>query len=202
MRGDTLIVFARVPRLGAVKRRLARGIGAMAALRFHRGQLASLLRATGRDRRWTTRIAATPDRARTRWPLRLPRMAQGRGDIGRRMFRAMRRHRRVVLIGCDIPGIGAGDIAAAFRALGRAQAVFGPAEDGGYWLVGFGPRRPANPFAAVRWSTAHALADTLANFHGRPVALVRRLRDVDTADDFRALRRQPRRSGELSRSPR
>jgi glycosyltransferase A (GT-A) superfamily protein (DUF2064 family) len=97
-----------------------------------------------------------------------------------------------VLIGSDIPGVTAADIAAAFRALGRAQAVFGPAEDGGYWLVGFGPRRPARPFAGVRWSTEHALADTLSNCAGHRVALVRRLRDVDTAADLRALQGQRR----------
>jgi hypothetical protein len=187
---DTLVVFARAPRLGAVKRRLARGIGAMATLRFYRGQLAALLRAVGRDRRWRTLIAATPDRARARWPLRLPVLPQGGGDLGQRMGRAVGRGRRVVIIGSDIPGIGAADVAAAFRALGRAQAVFGPAEDGGYWLVGVGPRRPPRPFAAVRWSTEHALADTRANFAGRPVALLRRLRDVDTAEDLAALRRQ------------
>jgi glycosyltransferase A (GT-A) superfamily protein (DUF2064 family) len=103
------------------------------------------------------------------------------------MRHAMRPHRRVVLVGSDIPGIGRDDIAAAFRALGRAQAVFGPAEDGGYWLVGLGPRRPAHPFADVRWSTAHALGDTLANFCGRRIALLRTLRDVDTAADLRAI---------------
>ena len=103
----------------------------------------------------------------------------------------MRGFRRVVLVGSDIPGLARSDIAAAFRALGRAQAVFGPAEDGGYWLVGLGPRRPLRPFGVVRWSTAHALADTLANFHGRRVALLRRLRDVDTAEDLRAVRRRP-----------
>jgi glycosyltransferase A (GT-A) superfamily protein (DUF2064 family) len=67
--------------------------------------------------------------------------------------------------------------------------VFGPAEDGGYWLVGLGPCRPARPFAEVRWSTEHALADTLANFAGRRVALLRTLRDVDTAADLAAIRR-------------
>ncbi|MBU8539257.1 TIGR04282 family arsenosugar biosynthesis glycosyltransferase [Falsiroseomonas tokyonensis] len=188
MRGDRLLVFARAPRLGTLKRRLARGIGAMATLRFYRGQLAALLGAVARDRRWTTQIVATPDRARARWPRRVPVRPQGRGDLGQRMARAMAPHRRVVLVGSDIPGIRAADIAAAFRALGRAQAVFGPAVDGGYWLVGFGPRRPANPFAGVRWSTRHALADTLANFSGRPVALLRPLRDVDTAKDLRAIR--------------
>ncbi|MDP3418597.1 TIGR04282 family arsenosugar biosynthesis glycosyltransferase [Falsiroseomonas sp.] len=190
MRGDTLLVFARAPRLGTLKRRLARGIGAMATLRFYRGQLAALLGAVARDRRWTTRIIATPDRARARWPRPVAVRPQGQGDLGQRMVRAMAPHRRVVLVGSDIPGIGAADIAAAFRALGRAQAVFGPAEDGGYWLVGFGPRRPAKPFAAVRWSTRHALADTLANFPGRRIALLRRLRDVDTAEDLLAIRKR------------
>jgi len=72
---------------------------------------------------------------------------------------------------------------------GAADATFGPAEDGGYWLVGLSPRRPARPFAAVRWSTAHALADTLANFRPRRVAFLRTLRDVDTAADLRSVRR-------------
>jgi rSAM/selenodomain-associated transferase 1 len=186
MKGDTVIVFARAPRLGAVKRRLARGIGAMAALRFYRGQLAATLAATSRDGRWRSVVAATPDRAR--WPLRARRIAQGRGDLGQRMGRALGRFRRAVLVGSDIPGLRRTDIAAAFRALGRADAVFGPAEDGGYWLVGLGPRRPAHPFAAVRWSSEHALGDTLANFQGRRIALLRTLRDVDTADDLRAAR--------------
>ena len=189
MKGDTLIVFARAPRLGTVKRRLAASVGAMAALRFYRGQLGRLLREAGRDRRWRTELAVTPDRIR--WPVRappgLPMRPQGGGDLGRRMGRALARHRRAVLVGCDIPGLGRADIAAAFRALGRADAVFGPAEDGGYWLVGLGPRRPPAPFAGVRWSGEHALADTLANCRGRRVALLRRLRDVDTAADLAAV---------------
>ncbi len=187
MRGDTVIVFARAPRLGAVKRRLARGIGAMAALRFYRGQLAATLRAA-RDPRWRLVVALTPDRARARWPRRVATVPQGGGDLGARMGRALGAHRRAVLVGSDIPGLGRGDIAAAFRAFGRADAVFGPAEDGGYWLVGLGPRRPARPFARVRWSSAQALADTVANFGGRRVALLRRLRDVDTEEDLRATR--------------
>jgi rSAM/selenodomain-associated transferase 1 len=187
MKGDTVIVFARAPRLGAVKRRLARGIGAMAALRFHRAQLAATLAAVVSDGRWRVVLATTPPRARAAWPRRVPRIGQRQGDLGVRMERAMRPWRRVVLVGSDIPGLARTDIAAAFRALGRAQAVFGPAEDGGYWLVGFGPRRPTRPFGGVRWSTRHALPDTLANFHGRTVALLRRLRDVDTAEDLRAI---------------
>ena len=112
-------------------------------------------------------------------------MPQGGGDLGVRMHRAFRRfpRGRVAIIGCDIPDAGP-PMRGAFRALGNAQAAFGPAADGGYWLVALSPRRPARPFAAVRWSTEHALADTLANFAGRRVALLRTLHDVDTAADW------------------
>ena len=194
---DVVVVFARAPRLGSVKRRLAAGIGARAALRFHRATLARLLRMLGGERRFETVLALTPDSAAR--PgfrhgfsghafRRLALIAQGSGDLGARMQRAARRfrHRRVVIIGSDIPGLALADIAAARRALGRAEAVFGPAEDGGYWLVGLAPRRPAHPFAAVRWSGPHALGDTLANFIGRRIALLRTLRDVDTLEDWRA----------------
>ena len=183
MRTDTVLIFARAPRLGAVKRRLARDVGDRAALRFYRANLGRLLRALSRDRRFRAVLATTPDRARG-WPPGIPRVAQGRGDLGQRMHRACAGRGRVAIVGTDIPELQADDVAAAFRALGRAQAAFGPSEDGGYWLVALSPRRPARPFANVRWSTGDALADTLANFAGRPVALLRTLRDVDTGADL------------------
>lgn len=91
----------------------------------------------------------------------------------------------VVIIGTDVPGICTAHIRDAFRLLGRHDAVFGPATDGGYWLVGL-RRRPRMPriFQAVRWSSPHALADTLANLSDRSVARVATLPDVDTAEDF------------------
>ncbi len=184
---DLVIVFARAPRLGTVKRRLAAEIGQRAALRFHAGNLARLIGELARDRRFATILALTPDRARLRMRLRtrVAVVAQGHGDLGTRMARALARARRAVVVGCDIPELGAADVAAAFRALGRADAVFGPAEDGGYWLVGLGPRRPARPFSGVRWSIRHTLADTLVNFRHHRVALLRMLADVDTAADLR-----------------
>ncbi|MDR3534991.1 MAG: TIGR04282 family arsenosugar biosynthesis glycosyltransferase [Acetobacteraceae bacterium] len=187
---DTVVVFARAPRLGTVKRRLARDIGDRAALRFHQATLHRLLRALAADRRFRTVLALTPDHACARLPVRLPRIPQGGGDVGRRMHRACRRFARgrVAIIGSDIPDAGAADVSAAFRALGRVDAAFGPALDGGYWLVALGPRRPARPFAAARWSTPHALADTLINFAARSVAMLRPLQDVDTAADLNALR--------------
>jgi rSAM/selenodomain-associated transferase 1 len=187
---DTVIVFARIPRLGTVKRRLARDIGQRAALRFHTTTLIGLLRDLIADRRFRTILALTPDRARCRLPVNVQRIGQGRGDIGQRMHRACAAFPfgRVAIIGTDIPEAGAADLTAAFHALGSADAVFGPSVDGGYWLVALGPRRPGRPFANARWSSEHALSDTLANFKGRRIALGRRLQDVDTFADLRQVR--------------
>jgi uncharacterized protein len=189
---DIVVVFARAPRLGAVKRRLAREIGARAALRFHVATLTGLMRALVADRRYRTVLAITPDRARLRLPVRVTRIPQGSGHLGVRMHRAFRRFPRcrVALIGSDVPDAAPTDVWAAFRALGSAQAVFGPAADGGYWLVALSSRRPARPFTSVRWSSEHALADTLANFAGRRIAMLRTLHDVDTAADLNRLRGQ------------
>jgi rSAM/selenodomain-associated transferase 1 len=182
---DTVVVFARAPRLGTAKRRLARGIGDRAALRFHAAVLAALLRDLAACRRFDVVLAVTPDRARVRVPRRVRRMPQGRGDLGQRMSRALGRFRRVALIGCDIPCAGAGDVLAAFRALGAEDAVFGPAIDGGYWLIALGPRRPGDLFGRTRWSGEHALADTLLQFRHHRVGFVRTLADVDTVADYR-----------------
>ena len=185
---DTVFVFARAPRLGAVKRRLARDIGDRAALRFYLATLRRTVWMLARDRRFRTVLAITPDHAATRWPRGVARVPQGRGDLGQRMHRVANRQRcgRVAVVGTDIPAMTADDVARAFRQLGRVQACFGPAGDGGYWLVALSPRRPLAPFTAVRWSSEFALADTLVNFSGRTVAMLRELQDVDTAVDLRA----------------
>jgi len=179
----------RAPQVGVGKRRLAREIGDLAAWRFQRLAAERLLRKLAGDRRWTTWLALTPDSAKTRrrlWPGLGRRLPQGGGDLGQRMGRMLQAPPPgpVVLIGADSPGIEARHIAAAFRDLGRHNWVFGPAEDGGYWLIG-ARRRPCLrlPFAAVRWSSRHALADTLGQTNGSH-SLQEYLADVDTRADL------------------
>lgn len=185
-----LVIFARQPRLGTGKKRLAGDIGVAAALQFQRAMLALTLRRLARDRRWTTWLAITPDRS-TPWPADISRISQGGGDLGRRMARVARYlpPGPVVIVGCDIPDISAARIARAFRALGQHDAVFGPATDGGYWLVGL-RRRPRfiDPFGEVRWSTRYALQDTLANLKGQSVRMVDTLADIDDGADLQARR--------------
>jgi hypothetical protein len=88
-----------------------------------------------------------------------------------------------VIVGADIPDLEVGHVARAFAALERHHAVFGPAEDGGYWLVGLRHRsRLPHLFDGVRWSSEFALADTLANLgSANSYVLVDRLPDVDDA---------------------
>ena len=183
-----LVLFVRLPRLGAGKRRLARDIGAVAALRFERLMLARSLRRLGRDRRWQLRLVLTPDREARRWPGAAP---QGIGNLGERMRRALTSCPTGlrILVGSDIPGLTATHIAGAFALLGRHDVVFGPASDGGFWLVGARHRAP--DFGKVRWSSRHALSDVLGNLpKSASVGLAARLDDVDDGDAYRRLRPQ------------
>lgn len=187
----TLVIFARAPAMGRVKSRLARGIGQPAALAFYRAALRQLLKRVAEDRRWRTVLAVTPDGAArdTRlWPLRTARTAQGGGDLGARMGRALRESPKgaVVIVGADIPDVHAGHIAGAFAALGTADVVFGPARDGGYWLIGArGAARFTAMFRNVRWSTEYALADTRANLARWKITTIETLDDIDDEDAYR-----------------
>lgn len=184
--------MVKAPRPGQVKTRLAREIGEMAAVRFHRHNTAAVIRRL-RDPRWRLVLAVAPEAATNVhwWPGDLPRISQGHGDLGARMAQvfAQAGAAPALIVGSDIPDITAARVAAAFQALRGAEAVIGPAPDGGYWLIGLrrGPA-PRGLFDGVRWSGPHARADTIANLdaQGLDVALADELRDVDDAASYRA----------------
>jgi uncharacterized protein len=184
-----LVIMVKVPVAGRVKTRLARQVGITRATSFSRHTAAAVLARVGASRLWETVLAVTPDAevAHPCLPSRLMRIAQGGGDLGQRMQRIMARQwpGPVVIIGTDIPAIRPGYIAAAFAALGRCDAVLGPARDGGYWLVGL-KRTPRvmSAFGNVRWSSPHTLNDTLANLTGYRVARAVILGDVDDAHEL------------------
>jgi rSAM/selenodomain-associated transferase 1 len=181
--------MAKVPVAGRVKTRLAAEAGVATAVRFARHSLAALVQRVGRNAPWSTTLAVTPDSAAAGrlWPRRVLLTRQGGGDLGGRMQRPFdcAPPGPAVIVGTDVPHITRAHIWAAFRLLGRHDAVLGPAEDGGYWLIGL-KRRPRvlRPFQGVRWSTPHALSDTLTNLRGRSVARLVTLFDVDTAADL------------------
>ena len=187
----TLVVMLKEPRPGRVKTRLGRDLGMTTAAWWFRHQVRGLLRRV-RDKRWNVVLAVSPDREgmlSRAWPADLPRIPQGRGDLGDRMGRVFRTMPPgpVVIIGADIPRVNRARIAEAFAALGDHEAVFGPAPDGGYWLIGMKRAAPVpgTMFNGVRWSSEHALADTMASLAGLRIAQVATLRDVDTVADLR-----------------
>lgn len=186
-------MMVKAPEAGRVKTRLAKGIGAIEALRFYRSATSALARRLDGGRRWQNHLAIAPDRALKHgvWPSHFQRHKQSRRDLGHRMQTIVNDlpPGPVVVVGSDIPGITTSHIARAFKELGQVDIVIGPAPDGGYWLIGF-KRHPHSPqiFENVRWSHAETLNDTLANATGLKVALIDILEDVDEPEELESVK--------------
>ncbi len=179
------------PLPGRVKTRLGKDVGMTTAAWWFRHQVARLLRRL-RDPRWDVVLAVSPDAMGMTsrvWPAHMIRVPQGGGDLGERMARVFRHMPPgpVVIIGADIPGVSKTHIASAFTRLGNHEAVFGPADDGGYWLIGLKRMKAQTPqlFDGVRWSTEFALEDTIATIPDLRIGYVAQLSDVDTVADLR-----------------
>lgn len=191
-RGNCLvIVFARAPRAGAVKTRLAGRLGAERAARLHERLVRAALHTAASC--GYVELHAT---RRHRWfgTLGVPVRVQSGDDLGERMFRALRdalrRHRQVILIGSDAPALTAADLRRGAGWLeGGADVVLAPAEDGGYALIG--ARRIApGVFAGVAWGSGGVMAQTRANLKrcGLRARELRTVWDVDRPRDLERLR--------------
>lgn len=185
-----LVIMAKVPVAGRVKTRLAREIGVVGATMFYRVAMRNVIARLAGQRFWRTVVIVDPDTGvmSRMLPAGVVRIGQGCGDLGVRMQRPMRTlpPGPICLIGTDVPDISVADVRRAFRALGSVDAVFGPAEDGGFWLVGL-KRRPRviDPYRGrVPWSQADTLERTLANLAGARVAFTATHHDVDSAADL------------------
>jgi len=118
-------------------------------------------------------------------------LAQGRGNLGERMYRALRRHSCAILIGSDCPALRPSDLRAAARALrGGADAVLAPAEDGGYVLIGL-RRVSRRIFDGIPWGGPQVLAQTRRRLEALRWRFqeLRTLWDVDRPEDVARLRR-------------
>lgn len=195
-----LIVFARLPVLGRVKTRLAASLGANTALDVHRRLLDAVVLLAEQapvDER-ELRFAVPPgptDPSAMALPQALAAVGwrvgrQTGADLGARMHvalcDALAAGRLPVLIGSDCPVLRADDVGAAYDALASHDAVFAPAEDGGYALVGVARPVPA-AFHAIDWGTDRVMATTQRRLAdaGTRVAELRRVWDVDTEADLR-----------------
>lgn len=184
-----LYVFAKRPDMGRAKTRLAHDIGVTHAQRHARAMMARVLRQV-RDPRWDTIVYAAPQRAIGQEPLwlGLPQIGQPKGSLTPRLAKAFSGSRRpVIVIGTDCPQVEARDIADALKALRRADLVFGPASDGGFWLMAAMAPLGPEAFENVPWSTDRTLAVLQEQLDGR-VACLRTLTDVDDGPSLRLIR--------------
>lgn len=187
----TAFIFVKAPQAGRVKTRLGREIGMARAAALFRIMMKKTLTETISGP-WRTVLAVDPPSAlrgwEIYWPSAIPRVSQGPGNLGDRMARMIKwaPPGPVIIIGADAPQMRTRHIRKAFSALARKDAVFGPADDGGYWLIGLSRRRAApHLFKSVRWSSPHALEDTLKNLPDSfSVQFLESLRDVDEAADL------------------
>lgn len=190
---DLLIIFVKAPRPGHVKTRIAEAMGPQLAADAYLALVGILI---GNLRTLPhVEVRYTPDDAYLEIPQWVQptwkTAAQGQGDLGERLVKAFHDGfrsgaERVVVIGSDAPEILREDIEAAWSSLNEHAVVLGPAEDGGYWLIGLKSEQPAL-FEGISWSTNSVFEETMerADAAGLKVHLLRKLSDVDTIEDWR-----------------
>jgi rSAM/selenodomain-associated transferase 1 len=195
---NTLVIFAREPVPGRVKTRLAAGVGPESSAEIYAMLLEHTLRtAGGSDAEVMISLAMDPNAS---WAdtLEFPFEIQGRGDLGERMAECFCRRfsegaKRAVIIGSDNAHLRHDHIRSAFSALEDHLVVLGPADDGGYWLVG--QRAPGiDLFTGVPWSSPDTLDATRSSLQKLDVEWheLETLPDIDTEEDLRLALKDPR----------
>ena len=208
-KGPAVGILTRAPQPGRTKTRLAAVIGDLAAADLATAMLQDTVEAVSGGS-WHTALFVEPPQAierigRLLGPRRPDLRAQSPGDIGARMHHAAATLLQegwgpVVLVGSDIPGLGRTQITAALSALSephsptKPDAVFGPADDGGYFLVALRhlrEGREADLFGTtIPWGTSAVLArsQAAAARAGLRIELLDAQNDIDTVADLVSLR--------------
>lgn len=186
-----LLLFAKYPEPGRVKTRLARTVGADQAARLYREMIETVIRKTKPLDGGYKRVLCfdPPEREDDfgKWFPLLEVRPQSRGDLGQRMSTAFQESfatgsNRVVLIGTDCVDVDRSLVSDAFDRLDhdKTDLVLGPAEDGGYYLIGM-KRHHFPLFEKMPWSTASVFDETLqkASRLNLTIVLLKTLADLD-----------------------
>ena len=201
-----LQVFAKAPVAGQCKTRLIPVVGAEGAANLHQRLVRHRLESTVAWRRdlegarvelWCAPDTAHPFFAECVRDFGVTLHAQTGPDLGARMWLslcgAVAHGERPVLVGTDCPWLTIDDIKDAFNALDTADAVFAPAHDGGYVLVGLARAVP-ELFAGINWGTNQVMSATRTAAKRTRTRLteLRTLPDLDTPDDLARLKSDAR----------
>jgi len=187
---NLLLIFTRNPELGKGKRRLAATIGDQAAFNIYKFLLDHTVTITKNlyaekqvyysEEIWEDDI----------WDnKKFAKKLQTGDDLGARMANAFqegfqKEYQKIIIIGSDMLDLSQEDLEAAFKALEKNDFVIGPAEDGGYYLLGMKKFMP-ELFKNKSWGTETVLKDTLADLENETTALLETKNDVDYYEDIK-----------------
>ncbi|XOV67047.1 MAG: TIGR04282 family arsenosugar biosynthesis glycosyltransferase [Fluviicola sp.] len=191
MKKQLLIVFAKNIVLGKVKTRLARTQGDAFAFNVYR-KLVDItekesLRVEGSD----VHVYFSDKIVEDKWPDQEKYVQQGE-SLGDRMKHAFEQgfaqgYEKIIGVGADLPDLSAEVMEEGLAALDYSDTVFGPSEDGGYYLIGMRKMIP-EIFENKPWSTDALLDITQSELKslGYSSATLKELNDVDTIEDLKA----------------
>lgn len=186
---ELLIVFVKNIKLGKVKTRLAKTIGNEGAFQVYKHLVAITENATNQVFS-NKRIYFSDVIIEEKWR-DTPKFVQKGLDLGEKMKNSFKKgfddgFENIILIGSDLPDISSKIIQQGFNKLEQNEVVFGPAEDGGYYLVGM--RNPhLSIFKNKQWSTESLLKNTLSELKDNDISysLLQSLNDIDTFEDLK-----------------
>ena len=187
---NLLLIFTRNPELGKVKTRLAKTIGDEAALDIYKFLLEHTKQVTQNLSCNKAVYYSVKVREHDIWnATTYQKHLQDGNDLGIRMHNAFQQafstgYEKVVIIGSDLPDLTSEHINEAFEKLNSNDVVMGPAEDGGYYLLGM-KKLHANIFQHKDWGTSTVRKDTLNDLQNESVFLLETLNDVDVFDDIK-----------------
>ena len=195
---EALALFARFPRFGKVKTRLAAAIGDGPALQLYEALLLDVIdRLVLLPVHLFLFLADSSDQENRCLARRhylqgcISLRSQVGNDLGQRLWNAYlelaETNRRVVFLGADSPTLPASHIEEAYRELHNHPVVLGPVADGGYYLLGLSEPVP-EIFQGIAWGTSQVLAETRARLGGRRWFELPHWYDVDRAEDLKTLR--------------
>jgi len=188
MSNKLLIIFVKNIKFGNVKTRLAKTVGDENAFKVYKALVEVTEKATS-NITIDKRIYFSDAIIEEKWPNDV-KAAQKGNDLGERMSNAFKDgfndgYSEIVLIGSDLPNITENTIKKGFNELKSNEVVFGPADDGGYYLVGLSKFHYCI-FGNKAWSTSSLLKETLSELKEKKieVSLIETLNDIDTFEDL------------------
>ena len=183
-----VIVFVKNIKLGTVKTRLAKTIGDLGAFEVY-SELVKITELATEKLEIDKRIYFSTAVVDTKWKNDFKTVQNG-VDLGERMLNAFKDgfeagYKKIVLIGSDLPDINATHITKGIEALNENNVVFGPAEDGGYYLIGLS-KMEESIFINKPWSQPSLLKETLQELQRLQVSVstLAPLNDIDTYEDL------------------